>query len=28
MGIVGPVQEAGRARDVLIGPNDDANGLM
>jgi S-DNA-T family DNA segregation ATPase FtsK/SpoIIIE len=22
MGIVGPVQEAGRARDVLIGPND------
>ena len=23
MGIVGPVQEAGRARDVLIGPNDE-----
>jgi len=28
MGIVGPVQEAGRARDVLIGPNDEVDGLM
>jgi S-DNA-T family DNA segregation ATPase FtsK/SpoIIIE len=28
MGIVGPVQEAGRARDVLIGPNDEFDGLM
>src|SRR5512139_1749868 len=28
MGIVGPVQEAGRARDVLIGPNDDVDGMM
>jgi DNA segregation ATPase FtsK/SpoIIIE, S-DNA-T family len=28
MGIVGPVQEAGRARDVLIGPNDEIDGLM
>jgi DNA segregation ATPase FtsK/SpoIIIE, S-DNA-T family len=28
MGIVGPVQEAGRARAVLIGPNDEVNGLM
>ena len=28
MGIVGPVQEAGRARDVLIGPNDEVDELM
>jgi S-DNA-T family DNA segregation ATPase FtsK/SpoIIIE len=28
MGIVGPVQEAGRARDVLIGPNDEVDGWM
>jgi DNA segregation ATPase FtsK/SpoIIIE, S-DNA-T family len=28
MGIVGPVQEAGRARDVLIGPNDEMDGSM
>jgi S-DNA-T family DNA segregation ATPase FtsK/SpoIIIE len=27
MGIVGPVQEAGRARDVLIGPNDEVDGF-
>jgi S-DNA-T family DNA segregation ATPase FtsK/SpoIIIE len=28
MGIVGPVQEAGRARDVLIGPNDEVDGWL
>ena len=28
MGIVGPVQEAGRARQVLIGPNDEVDRLM
>jgi S-DNA-T family DNA segregation ATPase FtsK/SpoIIIE len=28
MGIVGPVQEAGRARDVLIGPGDDVDEWM
>jgi S-DNA-T family DNA segregation ATPase FtsK/SpoIIIE len=28
MGIVGPVQEAGRARDVLLGPNDEFDGLL